>query len=388
MSGLNNIKVKNATKPGKYRDGRGLFLLVKKSGARSWVLRMQYQKRQQDFGLGSEAYISLSEAREKALETRKRVMAGQNPIQDKIDAREALASALTFEEAARKAHVFYTANLKNEKSKAQWINTLETYAFPTIGSKPIEEISRADLVSVVEPIWHSKAETASRIIGRLCKVTLWASGKGLRETGIATSDVSAVLGSQNKVVKHHAAMDFVAVPAFVARLASKEFMGRLALRFLIMTAARSGEVRGAVWSEIDLDNGLWTIPGERMKAGREHIVPLTETAIAILRDASRIGEYDTEGLIFPNTKGKALTDTALSNILDKMKIKSATVHGFRSSFADWAAEETEHAEEVREASLAHVETDKVKAAYTRTKFFEKRKILMQDWAAFLEGETA
>lgn len=390
MGKLTPLQVKNA-KPGRYADGDGLYLLVSpqpekrqsdKSG-KSWVLRIQVDGKRKDYGLGALRDLSLSEARERASAWRKLAKAGLNPSDE---AKRLRARKKTFEEVARAYHEEHKPYWKNPKHAEQWINTLETYVFPTLGNVSVDRIDAAEIQSVLLPIWTTKPETARRVKQRIATTLDNAKAKGWRQSEAPMRAVSTLLkGFKQPKAKNFAAMPYRALPAFMGRLDTPNpSVGRLALRFLVLTAARSGEVRGATWSEIDENSSTWTIPGDRMKMGVEHVVPLTAEALAILTEAKRHSSFKSESLIFPGLRRKPLSDMTLSKVLKSNGGADYTVHGFRSAFKDWSADNG-YPNEVSEAALAHAVANKVEAAYRRTTFFDQRITLMEDWAIYCLG---
>lgn len=385
MGKLTALAVKAAKAPGRYQDGQGLMLLVKPTGARSWLLRIQTTGRRRDFGLGSANEVSLSEARERASETRKLVRAGVDPVSARRLSQAVTAAIPTFREAAKAAHEDHKGGWRNEKHKAQWLSTLTTYAFPAIGDVRVDQIDGPIISNLLLPIWLTVPETARRVRQRVAAVLDWAHGKGFRATEAPTRSISKVLPRQPKNDGHFAALPYADVPALMIRLTADESVGRLALRFLILTAARSGEVRGATWEEIDVKQRVWTVPAARMKAGKSHTVPLSEDALAVLELATKAQMDQPSAPVFPGLKGKALSDMTILKVLRTAEAGMATVHGFRSSFRDWAAECTAVPGEVVEAALAHTNKNKVEAAYRRTNYLEKRRGLMTDWANYLKA---
>lgn len=379
MGKLTALQIKNA-KPGRYADGNGLYLLVSPTGSKSWVLRVQVDKRRRDYGLGSLDVISLAKARERALERRGWAKDGLNPSQE---AKRLRACKKTFEEVARAYHEEHEPHWKNAKHGQQWINTLETYVFPTLGNLSVDRIDAAEIQSVLLPIWTTKPETARRVKQRIATTLDNAKAKGWRQSEAPMRAVSTLLkGIKQPKAKNFAAMPYRALPAFMGKLDTPNpSVGRLALRFLVLTAARSGEVRGATWSEIDEISSTWTIPGDRMKMGVEHVVPLTAEALAILTEAKRHSSYKSDSLIFPGLRRKPLSDMTLSKVLKSNGGADYTVHGFRSAFKDWSADHG-YPNEVSEAALAHAVANKVEAAYRRTTFYEQRSALMDAWGDF------
>lgn len=380
MGKLTPFHIKNA-KAGRHGDGKGLYLLVSPSGSKSWVLRVQVDGRRRDLGLGSLDLVSLSEAREKALEGRKMAKAGLNPS---LEWKKARTSLPTFEEASCRYHELHKGSWRNPKHADQWINTLRTYAFPLIGKETVDRIDASQIQSVLIPIWQSVPETARRVRQRIGTVLDHAQAQGWRSDSAPMRAVNTLLrGLKQPKKKHHAAMPYKVLPSFVAKLKTENpTVGRLALEFLILTAARSGEVRGATWSEIDWENALWKVPGSRMKAGEPHSVPLSDEALGVLRNAQPFSTGKHDALIFPGLRRKPLSDMTLAKVFKAGGGEGCTVHGLRSSFRDWAAEHG-YPGEWAEAALAHVVANRVEAAYRRTKFLEQRRDLMRDWAQFV-----
>lgn len=376
MGKLNPIQVKSLNTPGRYMDGDGLMLEVKPSGAKSWVVRLQSGGKRRDYGLGSFKDVGLSEARDLARDYRRQLRQGVDPIAARRNSKD----VPTFEQAAKAVHDEHKRGWRNGKHGAQWLATLQTYAFPKIGSLSVDAVTTGQVRDLLADIWLVKPETARRVRQRLGTVLDYAHGKGWREPFVMAA-VNKALPKQPRKTGHFAAMPYRDVPAFLERLRDGSSMGRLALEALILTAARSGEIRGAKWSEIDFERATWTVPADRMKAGKEHVVPLSAKAVAVFRRASEFRSAGNE-LVFPGSaRGKPLSDMTLLKVLRDMKV-SATVHGFRSAFRDWCAEETAVAGEIAEAALAHAIPNRVEAAYRRTDFLEKRRKLMDAWAAY------
>jgi integrase len=394
---LTAVKVKNAP-PGRHADGGGLQLLVKESGARSWVYRFMLRGKSRDIGLGPAAgvgAISLSAARDLADALRVKVKSGVDPLEER---QQATAEALAAAQAAKVAGVTFKAmaethiaankdSWRNAKHKQQWENTLKTYAYPVIGDLPVAEVDTPHVLKVLEPIWRDKAETASRLRGRIETVLDSAKARGYRQGENPArwrGHLAQILPARTKLSRgHHKAMHYAAVPAFVADLGEREALAALALEFVILTAARSGEVIGARWGEVDLAKAVWTVPAERMKAGREHRVPLSPRAVGILEQAKQFdGDY-----VFAATRKKPLSSMAMAMLLRRMK-QDVTVHGFRSAFRDWAAECTGYSHEVAEMALAHTISNAVERAYRRGDLFDKRRKLMEAWADFCAGRGA
>ena len=375
---LTAAQVRAAVEPGKYRDGNGLFLRVEPSGSKRWVQRITIRGKITELGLGSASLVSLAEAREQAFENRKLARSGSDPMR----ARREASAIMSFEEAARHVHDVHTPSWRNAKHAAQFISTLETYAFPRLGRLRVSEITTADVLAVLQPIWLEKAETARRVRQRIGMVMKWAIAQGWRQDNPVLS-ISEALPKQDRTQAHRKALHYNALPEFVEKLQASgaNLSTRLALELLILTASRSGEVRLAQWSEFDLEAALWIRPASRMKANKEHRVPLSGRALEVLTEAQALkGEDD---LVFPGTKyGKPLSDMTLLK-LAKSIVPDIHVHGFRTSFKTWAQERTNFAREVSEAALAHTIRDKAEAAYARSDLFEKRRKIMEGWADFL-----
>lgn len=394
---LTPLSVKNA-KPGRHADGGGLQLLVKDSGARSWVFRYMIAGKSRDIGLGPAAgpgAISLADARDLAAALRLKVKAGTDPLAERqqaeakarADAQAAEVLGVTFRQAAE-AHIAANEDgWRNAKHRQQWENTLSTYAYPVIGDLPVSEVDTPHVLEILEPIWKTKAETASRLRGRIETVLDSAKARGYRQGENPArwrGHLAQILPARKKLSRgHHKAMAYEAIPAFLTDLREREAGAALALEFTILTAARTGEVLGATWAEVDLAKGVWTVPAERMKAGKEHRVPLCDRAVAILRRCQVLGSEH----VFVGPKGNQLSGMAMSMLLRRMK-QDVTVHGFRSAFRDWAAERTSYAHEVCEMALAHTIANKSEAAYRRGDLFEKRQRLMTDWAEYCASVAA
>lgn len=380
--------------PGVHRVGKGLYLQITGSGARSYLLRYRLNGRSREMGLGGFDLVGLAEARETATEYRKLVKQGIDPIdhrnRERIALRMAQEARLSFEEAARRYIAANEAAWRNPKHRQQWRNTLATYVYPVMGRLPVGEVETPHVLEVLNPIWQAKPETASRVRGRIETVLDWAKANGFREGENPArwrGHLAKILPPRAKLaaVEHHAALPYDDMPAFMVDLRSRDALTARALEFLILTAARSGEVRGATWDEIDLDKGVWVIPAGRMKAAREHRVPLSTPAKSLLKPLS---DARTGAFVFPSAGERPLSETAFSALLKRMGRDTITAHGFRSSFRQWCAERTNFPREVAEAALAHTLKDKVEAAYQRGDMFEKRKKLMDAWASFIAGEGA
>ena len=388
------IEVQRLTKPGMHTVGgvTGLYLQVLPSGARSWVLRVTVAGKRRDMGLGGFPDVTLAQAREKAREARATIEKGIDPIAQRVAARSALAAsrgaAVTFEEAARQFITAKSAEWSNAKHGQQWTNTLEAYAFPVVGKLACADVALPHVLKILEPIWATKTETASRLRGRIESVLDWATVRGFRKGENPArwkGHLDKILPAPGKVAKveHHEAVTLNDLGAFVRDLRQRDGIAARALEFLILTAARSGEVRGATWAEIDMAGRVWTVPPERMKAGKEHRVPLSDTALRLLESLPRIAGND---LVFPSPRGLVLSDMTLTAVMRRMK-REEVPHGFRSTFRDWAAERTNYPREVAEMALAHTIGDKVEAAYRRGDLFEKRARMMGEWAKFCDTIT-
>jgi integrase len=365
----------------------GLLLNVKPTGARSWILRVMVGDRRRDIGLGGFPDVPLTAARERAREARELIRQGIDPAKQRQAAKDALRAAAgkrkTFREVAIACHAMKAHEFRNERHKATWLSSLESYAFPEFGLLPVDAVEVSHIVNVLEPIWTTKTETATRLRQRIETVLDYAKVKKLRKgdnPALWKGNLSEVLPKPGKVAKvvHHRALPVDAMPEFMTRLRQVGGMGARALEFAILTAARSGEVRGATWAEIDLAAKVWTVPGERMKAGTQHHVPLSPAAVALLKALPRL---DGSDYVFPSARGKELSDMSLSAVTRRMGV-DAVPHGFRSTFRDWSAEHTNFPRVLAEKALAHQLKDKVEAAYARSNLLEKRRPLMQEWAKY------
>jgi integrase len=392
---LNALTVKAAA-PGRYADGNGLYLLVKPTGARSWVFRYMLRGISREMGLGPAAgsdAVLLADARELARAHRAELRAGLDPLQNRnTKAAEAAAqvqaaavAGTTFRAVAERYIADNRHSWRNPKHRQQWQNTLSTYVYPAIGELPVAAVGKANVLQILEPIWRDKPETASRIRGRIETILDAATARDLR-TGENPArwrgHLSHILPKRTRLSRgHHRAMPYADVPGFVAKLRARKAVAAAALEVAILTAARTGEVIGATWAEFDLARAIWTVPAHRMKAGKEHRVALAPRAVAIL-ESMRQPEAVEADFVFAGEGGGKLSAMAMSMLLRRMGI-DATVHGFRSSFRDWASECTAFAHEVAEMALAHTVESKVERAYRRGDLFEKRARLMADWARFV-----
>ncbi len=384
---LSAISVSKKKEPGRYGDGDGLYLQIAKGGSKSWIYRFMLNGKARQMGLGSVKTFSLAEARELARDCRKLTKTGIDPIEERKDGRALAAlesaNAMTFREAAEKYIDIQKLGWRNEKHTKQWSATLATYAYPIIGSIPVQLIDVAMVMRIVEPIWASKTETASRVRGRIESILDWATAHGYR-TGENPArwrgHMAKMLPERSKVqsVEHYPALPYKDIGEFMVSLRAQNGSAARALEFLILTVSRTNEVLKAVPGEFDMEDGLWVIPGDRMKSGREHRVPLTERALEILTEFIGV-----ESFVFMGGKrGKSLSNNALMALLKRMDYHDITVHGFRSTFRDWAAEQTNYSREVVEMALAHSILDKTEAAYRRGDLLEKRKRLLADWEQY------
>lgn len=387
---LTALKVEKAKKPGMYADGGGLYLRVTPEGARNWVLRYMLDRRPRWMGLGPVTLYGLAEARARALDARRKRHDGTDPIEarraERARQRLDAAKTITFKQCAESYVAAHRAGWRNDKHAAQWSATLAAYAFPVIGALPVQAVDTGLVLKVLEPIWTAKPETASRLRGRLESILDFAKVRGYRDGENPArwrGHLDKLLPARSKVreIEHHAALPYGDLPSFLPGLREQEGIAARALEFLILTAARTGEVIGARWNEIDLLDKIWTVPAVRMKAHREHRVPLSPRALAILAEmqSARTGD----GFVFPGRKpGTALSNMAFLMLLRRVGRADLTAHGFRATFKTWASERTSVQNEIVEASLAHVIGDKVEQAYMRGDLFEKRRRLMQQWATF------
>lgn len=386
---LSAVQVKRLMRPGLHAVGgiAGLQLQVKGTGARSWILRAQIGSRRRDVGLGGYPDVPLAAARERAREAREQIRQGIDPVEARQAARAALiadqAKKLTFTEAAAQCHTTKTPGFRNRKHGADWINSLTRYADPIIGKLPVAEVELAHIVKVLEPIWMTKTETATRVRQRIESVLAWATVSGYRKgdnPALWKGNLEHALPKPSKVRKrkHFAALPWQEIGSFMVDLRGREGVASRALEFLILTAARSGEVRLATWDEIDLDLKLWTVPADRMKAGKAHRVPLSEPAMQLLENLPR---FKGSPYVFTSPRGGLMSDMSISSVCRRMKV-NAVPHGFRSTFKDWARSSMSYADEVSELALAHVSSDSTRAAYARDELLPKRTRLLRDWAIY------
>jgi len=378
---LTAVAIRALKKPGRYADGNGLYLKVTKSGAKRWELRTVVHGKRCDIGLGGLKLVSLAEAREEAQKYRKIARNDGDPVAEKRRARQVL---LTFKQAAEAVHKEHAKAWKNAKHGEQWINTLKTYAFPFFGDRKVEQVQTSDILKALTPVWLAKPETARRVRQRIGTVLDWAKAAGYRSGDNPVDDIAKALPRQSDRKGHFAALPYTEVPAFVRKLHDDEpTSASLAFEFLILTAARTGEVLDAKWCEIDLDQTTWTVPANRMKAGREHRVPLAPRCVELLGQAKLLAAGSE--FVFPGrSNDKPMSNMVLLMIMRRLEV-AHTVHGFRSAFRDWASERTNFAREICEAALAHIVKDKTEAAYRRGDLFEKRRELMATWASFVDA---
>ncbi|WP_281650192.1 phage integrase central domain-containing protein [Novacetimonas hansenii] len=399
MSKLTAIAVKSMTRPGRYADGNGLYLHVRSADRKNWVLRFMLMGRSRDMGLGSYPDISLAAARVKALEAKGLIREGIDPIEARrVNQSPEPQSAKTFRYAAKALIEDKRPGWRNEKHVAQWVSTLERFAYPTIGDIAVQDVTIDHVLRILRPIWHQIPETASRLRGRIENVmdSAYARGWCTQENPARWKGrISTILPSQSSIrnVEHYPSLPWKRIPDFLTELSKREGMGRWALLFAILTAARSGEVRGATWAEMNLHSRVWTIPGARMKAKRPHRVPLSSHAMAVLGMMVPC-QNGPDSCVFPGRRGKPISLMAMTMMLRRMNgmgtddvihwkddITGEPIvpHGFRSTFRDWAAEQTNYPREMAEAALAHEKDNKVEAAYARSDLLERRRPMMQEW---------
>lgn len=378
VNALTAVGVKKATKPGRHADGNGLYLVVDPSGAKRWVLRVVVKGKRRDIGLGGTSTVSLADARGEAMRLRGMARKGGDPLAERRKEKKVIP---TFQEAAETVHRAHEKSWKNVKHRDQWINTLRDYVYPHFGTKLISEIDTADVMGALSPIWLAKPETARRVRQRIKAVLDWAKAAQHRSGDNPATEIHKVLPKQPPQREHHAALPYSRVPGFIKKLHESDCSesGKLAFEFMILTATRTNEVLQATWREVDLQGKTWIIPAPRMKAQKEHRVPLSPRCIDILKQAGQLSEGD---YVFPGRRSGHLSNMVFLMTLRRMAM-DVTAHGFRSSFRDWASERTNYPREVCEAALAHTVQDKVEAAYKRTDLFDRRRQLMTTWAAFV-----
>ncbi|MFM0155639.1 integrase arm-type DNA-binding domain-containing protein [Paraburkholderia sediminicola] len=389
---LGALAVSRLSAPGRYAVGKvaGLALQITPTGARSWVLRVIVGDHRREIGLGAYPGVSLKEAQEKAQAKRDEIASGIDPVLARKEAASRLRSnqamETTFEDAARRFIKAKSPEWSNVKHASQWEYTLREYAYPIIGKMHVRHVTRAHIVEILDPIWTTKTETASRVRGRLESVLDWARVTGFRDEGVNPAawrgNLDKILPAPKKTnrVRHHPALPIKQMSAFMITLRAADGVSARCLEFTILTAARSGEARGARWSEIDLDKAVWTVPAERMKAKKEHRVPLSPAAVVLLKSLDRNPKTD---LVFPGPRsGAPLSDMSLLAVLRRQKLE-ATPHGFRSTFRDWTSEHSNYPRELAEVALAHLKGDATEAAYWRGDVLEKRRHMMSAWAQFI-----
>ena len=390
---LTDTGVKSEKRPGRYGDGGGLWLQVGPTGGKSWLHRYMLHGRAREMGLGAYPVVKLAEARDLVLENRRLLLQGKDPLDERQRARQqaklATANTITFRTCAERYIAAHEPSWRNDKHRWQWSRTLEMYVYPVLGDLPVADIDTGLVMQALEPIWNDVPETASRVRGRIESILDWAAARGYRQGDNPArwrGHLQKLLPAKTKVraVKHHSRLPYEQLGDFMAGLRHREGVAARALEFAILTASRTGEVIGAKWSEIDLSKGLWVVPAERMKAGKEHRVPLSDGSLALLEALPREGDYVFVGA----KKGDPLSNMSLLAVLKRMGRGELTTHGFRSTFSDWCAEQTAYPSEVREMALAHTVSDKVEAAYRHGDLFAKRARLMADWARFCGSSSA
>ena len=388
MHRLSAVTVATLKKPGYYADGGCLYLRVAPGGTKGWIFRFGLAGKMRDAGLGAFPTVSLVKARKQAEAYRQLVAAGIDPIEQRNEEREAArvasAKAMTFEQCAKAFMASHDAGWKNDRHRGQWRATLATYCYPVFAALPVQAVDTALVLKVLEPMWSEKPETASRVRGRIEAVLDWAKVRGYREGENPArwrGHLDHLLPAKSKVrrVEHHAALPYREIGTLMAKLRAEATASARALELLVLTATRVGEALGARWEEIDLDERMWTIPASRMKSGREHRIPLSARAIAILKEMAEIRRSE---FVFPGAKqGRPLTRNVFDALFPRLEL-TVTPHGFRSSFRDWAAETTNFPREAAELALAHAVGDSVERAYQRGDLLEKRRKLMEAWAAY------
>jgi integrase len=386
---LSPVQVRRLAGVGMHRVGgvKGLYLAIAPAGSKSWILRVTVGLKRRDIGLGGFPTVTLQMARDAAREAHQKIRQGVDPVSERRSLRASLeavqAAHLTFREAARRCHAAKAPEFKNEKHRKEWITTLERHVFPALGNLAVAEITLPHVLKALEPIWHEKTETATRVRQRIEAVLTWSTVSGYRageNPARWTGNLKEVLPNPGKISKvvHHPALPWQQIGKFMAGLQAKSGNSVRALEFAILTASRSGEVRGMTWDEIDFKAKLWTVPAGRIKAGKQHKVPLSPEALKILEAQP---EQEDTPYVFPALRGGMLSDTALLMVVRRIGV-DAVPHGFRSTFKDWARSCTAYADEVSELALAHVNDDKTRAAYARDELLPQREKLMKEWARF------
>ena len=378
---LSAARVKTLKEPGRYSDSGGLHLFISKAGRKSWVLRITIDGRRRDIGLGGYPSVSLALAREKAADNRAAIAEGRDPVAEKH-----APTMPIFKEAARAVHEANKPRWRNARHMSSWMKTLERHVMPKLGGTPLDRIGRGEVLRVLTPIWTTRPETARRVRQRMRTIFRWAMAHGFMESNPAGEAIDGALPPMPKVKAHFRALPYQEVGTALQTVDESQasLAAKLCFRFLVLTAARSGEARGATWDEVDLQDRVWRIPSERMKAGTEHRVPLSRQAIEVLTEASVL--RDESDLVFPSStkKSSPLSDMTLTKILRSVGLSArATVHGFRSSFKNWTLEQTDMPWAVSEAALAHILGNSTEQAYARSDLFERRRELMQMWADYV-----
>ena len=384
MGKLTDRAIRNLNKPGRYADGDTLYLVLWPTGSKSWMQRLIVEGRRSDLGLGAYPLVSLAEARRKALDNRALAKSGGNPLSVKREEEKQVAMP-TFETLARQHIEEHIHAWRNAKHRAQWLSTLQSYAFPTIGALRVNEITRKHVVEALSPIWIAKPETARRVRQRIRAVMDRAVALEFADYNPAGDAVNGALAKLPRVRAHHRALPYRELPAALQAIRDSTASSsvKLAFEMLALTACRSGEIRGMTWDEVDLKTATWTVPADRMKAGKLHRVPLSRRALAILGDAHSLNKG--EGLIFPGPRsGSPLSDVTFTRMLWRLGLNFVP-HGLRSTFRDWAAEQTDAPHAVMETALAHTVGNATEAAYARSDLFDRRRALMEAWSEFLSG---
>jgi integrase len=383
---LTAVQIRHLRKPGRYADGNGLYLFVDDSLSKRWILRTVVTGKRRDIGLGSTALVSLAKARDEAARLRGMARRGEDPLAER---RRERITVPTFEEAAKKVHTSHANAFRNKKHKAQWLASLAADVFPVFGKRPVNAVDSGDVLKALSPIWTTKPETARRLKQRIRVVLDWARASGFRSGDNPVDGITKVLPKMRSLPSHHAALPYAQVPSFIQTLRASDASEsvKLAFEFLILTAARTSEVIGARWEEIDKEAKTWTIPASRIKAGREHRVPLSDRCVELIEEAEK--KRDGGPFVFPGkSPERPLSNMAFLMMLRRIGRDDITPHGFRSAFRDWAAERTNFPRAVCEAALAHVIKDKAEAAYFRSDLFERRRELMASWSAVATATAA
>lgn len=368
--------------PGKHNDGGGLALHVKPSGTRSWLLRITVKGKRRDFGLGPFPAVPLAKARERAQEYRDDARDGRDPL-----ARQREEDRTpTFEEAANRVWETKAKTFRSERHTNAWISSLRNHAFDAIGGIKVNEVTATDVVNALGPIWHKKAETASKTLQRIREVFNWAEATDLISGANPADKARTALGKQNRTVRHHPSLPWREAPAFYELLCERDAISAQTLKFAILTAVRSGEARNARWEHIDFDAKLWTIPGEQMKAGKEHRIPLSTEAIAVLLQAGG-GEFQSSGLVFAGYSGKPQSDVVFARLYERMGVSGISTHGFRTTFRVWIEEETNYKWAAAETAIAHNVGNATERAYVRTDYLDERRRMMQEWSDFVTNSN-